>query len=71
MKLSKCAYEVYQVKISSDLAVGLTVINAVHAWHTSLAMFRSLAHETSIIPQPSVHSFNSDKEKSVHLQSMV
>ena len=42
----------YQVTISSDLAVGLIIIDTVHVWHTVL---RSLAHNISIIPQPSVH----------------
>ena len=58
-KSPTCTYEViyvclqsYQVTISSDLAVGLTITDTVHVWHT---VHRSLARNTSIIPQPSVH----------------
>ena len=51
----------YLCVLTNDLAVGLTIIDAIHALHTSLIVHRSLACKTSIIPQPSVRSFHSDK----------
>ena len=61
---STCVYvclRSYQIMISSDLMVGLTIL---YMHHTSLAVHRSLASETSIIPQ---HSFHSDKDTTVNM----